>query len=339
MASFGFDLPNINGNTLKDEKERRQVMEYLFQLTEQLKHTLTHLDEDNMTESFKEEIQSTGAIKSFERKLESTDGQLRSVLKQTAEGFKLYVKKDDVISAINQSAEMVGIDASKILLEGYVSINGTFSVDEQGYLHCLGGTLGAFSVDSTGAIMGNGKWMVGNMTFDGSSALGLERARNLLITPDNIDYLKGTSFVTGDSYLLGIVVSGWPSYSTEFAVGTPYVDIDGTRYYIGLESMGGAEEDPDASKVPAIRITSRGDSLRKRTSPSLSASTIGNCRTNEMYQATVADAWAYCTKSIILQDGIYYAINLETPFYCAMNETLNPDDGEVFFTVQSISIG
>lgn len=38
----------------------------------------------------------------------------------------------DIISTINQSAETVTIDASKIKLEGYTTINGGFSVDEHG---------------------------------------------------------------------------------------------------------------------------------------------------------------------------------------------------------------
>lgn len=44
----------------------------------------------------------------------------------------LKVEKDGIISAINQSAESVTIDASKINLNGYTNVNGTFEVDESG---------------------------------------------------------------------------------------------------------------------------------------------------------------------------------------------------------------
>lgn len=53
------------------------------------------------------------------------------------------VGNDEIISRINQSAEAVEIDASKIKLEGYTTINGGFSVDEEGnaYIKTITGTI------------------------------------------------------------------------------------------------------------------------------------------------------------------------------------------------------
>lgn len=57
----------------------------------------------------------------------------------------LRVEKDGIISAINQSAESVKISASKILLEGYTTINNSFSVDVDGTT-----TMGGFKVAGNG---------------------------------------------------------------------------------------------------------------------------------------------------------------------------------------------
>lgn len=59
---------------------------------------------------------------------------MQTQLKITAEGVQSTVTKDNIISTINQSAESVSIDASKIDLTGYVTINslkagGTTQID------------------------------------------------------------------------------------------------------------------------------------------------------------------------------------------------------------------
>lgn len=59
---------------------------------------------------------------------------MQTQLKITAEGVQSTVTKDNIISTINQSAESVSIDASKIDLTGYVTVNslkagGTTQID------------------------------------------------------------------------------------------------------------------------------------------------------------------------------------------------------------------
>ena len=55
-----------------------------------------------------------------------------SQLTQLSGSINSKVSKGNIISEINQSAEQVKIKAEKILLEGYTTINGGFSIDEQG---------------------------------------------------------------------------------------------------------------------------------------------------------------------------------------------------------------
>ena len=55
------------------------------------------------------------------------------------------VKKDGIISAINQSAESIKIKAEKILLEGCTTINNSFRVEANGVTH-----IGGFKVSGNG---------------------------------------------------------------------------------------------------------------------------------------------------------------------------------------------
>lgn len=67
---------------------------------------------------------------------ESRISTAESKIEQNAKGIESTVKKDGVISAINQSAEEIDIAANKINLKGYVSVNTenrkTLEIDEDG---------------------------------------------------------------------------------------------------------------------------------------------------------------------------------------------------------------
>lgn len=71
-----------------------------------------------------------------DKKINDAKEELNSTITQTAEGINTEVSKKvgktEIISSINQSAETVAINANKIKLEGYTTINGGFSVDENG---------------------------------------------------------------------------------------------------------------------------------------------------------------------------------------------------------------
>lgn len=65
-----------------------------------------------------------------------------------ATNIELKVSKNGVISSINQSSESVTINASKINFNGVVTANGTFQIDTSGYMTCIGGTIGGFTIES-----------------------------------------------------------------------------------------------------------------------------------------------------------------------------------------------
>lgn len=153
MAAFqGFDLPEISADKMASMsredllKHLKQLEEYMYTLTEQLRYTLSNLDAENMSDDFVAEVSSSSAIRQLKQTVEDTANGMKSIRKQTAEGFENVVYKDEVVSSINQTAELVKINAGKIALEGYVTINGTFKVDENGFLRCDGGEIGGFEI-------------------------------------------------------------------------------------------------------------------------------------------------------------------------------------------------
>ena len=76
------------------------------------------------------------ATKSIETIISEGNGALESKITQTAESLTSEISKKvgktEVVSSINQTAESIKIQASKISLEGYVTINEGFSIDKNG---------------------------------------------------------------------------------------------------------------------------------------------------------------------------------------------------------------
>lgn len=85
----------------------------------------------------------------------ATKMDLSSSITQTATSIMLEVNKKtdkgEIISTINQSAEEITIQANKIGLEGYTTINEGFSIDEDGNMTCKNGNF----IDGSIKISGN----------------------------------------------------------------------------------------------------------------------------------------------------------------------------------------
>lgn len=69
-----------------------------------------------------------------------TNKQVQFKIDQQEGKIESRVEKDGVISAINQSAEEIQIQANKIKLEGYTTINEGFTIDEEGNMTANNGT-------------------------------------------------------------------------------------------------------------------------------------------------------------------------------------------------------
>lgn len=56
MALFKFDMPEIDMNQLNNEKYVKRIANYLMALEEQLRYMFSHLDEDNFSDLFQQEL-------------------------------------------------------------------------------------------------------------------------------------------------------------------------------------------------------------------------------------------------------------------------------------------
>lgn len=81
----------------------------------------------------------------------ATKAEMSTTIEQTAQEINLEVSKKvdetEIISKINMSSEEIKILAKMLNLEGYVTINETFKIDENGSIECVGGSVGGFTID------------------------------------------------------------------------------------------------------------------------------------------------------------------------------------------------
>lgn len=78
----------------------------------------------------------------------STSAEIKVTTDKISQTVSKKVGYDDVISAINQSAETIAIKAAKIKLEGVITANGGFSIDASGNMTAKNGTF-------TGSVTGS----------------------------------------------------------------------------------------------------------------------------------------------------------------------------------------
>lgn len=123
MATFNLG----SGTDLNSLDDISKVKSYLFQLTEQLRYMFNNLDPQ---ENFSELARLTMV----------TDGERQASIEASLDAIRLnYVSKDGIVSAINLSEELIQIEASKIKLEGVVTVNGNFKVGLDGSIEATNG--------------------------------------------------------------------------------------------------------------------------------------------------------------------------------------------------------
>lgn len=334
-----FKLPDISNNQLSDARERRQILEYLYQLTEQLRFILENLDADNFTEDFKESIENTGAVEKLEQKVEDAQNGLVSLRRQTADGFEQTVRKNGIISAINQSAEMIQIIANRIRLEGYVTINGTFSIDEQGYLRCSGGTIGAFSVDANGGLMGMAPLKIGNMMIQGSAIQGMTHAPNLVIGTQNFD-LQAYPGMGGQVSMMGVSQFGQMLLSDLYII-DHMTGQQAARYSLAKAPPGAVPPKPPMQTVEVIQINTLGHGRPKKYEAWDGSLSWGICQAGEIYRhagvvlGRDGMMWARCVSKFNYNQTMdTWAEVPEEPFYFKYEV----GDGRFFYDYSTITL-
>lgn len=108
-------------------------------------------------------IKATYVVKNAYRNVYSTKAELSAELNIEKDNISSYVRanyvgNEEVVSKINQSAEAIQIEANKIALEGYTTINGGFTIDEEGNASIANGTV---NIDTNGIQLASGTKIVG----------------------------------------------------------------------------------------------------------------------------------------------------------------------------------
>lgn len=93
MAAINISMPTFGADDLSDPKARQRIVSYLYQLAEQVKYLSTHIDGENMTDDFQQEMISTasasvrdelsGTLTKFETQIEQNAREISTKASQT----------------------------------------------------------------------------------------------------------------------------------------------------------------------------------------------------------------------------------------------------------------
>lgn len=230
MATFNLG----SGTDLNNLDSIDKVKSYLFTLTEQLRYMFNNLDPQ---ENYSEQARLTLV----------TDGERQASIEASLEGIKLdYVSKDGIVSAINLSEELVQIEASKIRLEGVVTVNGNFKVGLDGSIEARNGRF-------QGSISGS-DISVGGSANDGYIVVYNGNGAEIVRLDKNGANIKAGTFNIGDKFKVdvngsltatdgtfkgaieGSTISGSHIYSSYFGTTADdfYITSNGDETVIGI---------------------------------------------------------------------------------------------------------
>lgn len=257
MASLNISLPEKVDT--KDPEAIQKLNSYLYKLSEEIRYMFQNLNpEDNYSSAaYLKVVQSADAQASLEISLKQIELS--------------YVSRDNVISSINLSSEGVKIKGKNIYLEGAITANTdaygnpTFSVDENGFIHALGGTFkGDISASTiTGSTVTGGT--ITGTTINGGTITGSHiystnygsRADDFFITSDSNSTIVGmkdlefahgvfhsyhigdmTNPVTGDDEYFAVRGSnGYAAFTKLYLLDDWYIDSQDGHHWDVTETL------------------------------------------------------------------------------------------------------
>ena len=107
MAKVKITLPDIDANTLSDKEMMRKILSYLYQLNEELRYQLTHIDDENITS----EGLTEAAISPYLYK-KISKGDLESLVYAEAGKVQILVERK-----LDKDSPAVGVDNSSVLID------------------------------------------------------------------------------------------------------------------------------------------------------------------------------------------------------------------------------
>lgn len=211
---------------------------------EKLKSYSTTTEMNSAITQTAESITST-VSKTYETKTDAETNytSLQSQITQNANNIELRVEKGSIISTINQSAEEISINASKISLEGVVTANSYFKINTDGSMEATNGTFSGEIVTTSGTI---GGFKIGSSAiYNGTNSMSSTTAGIYLGTNGIRQYASSSAYVNISSGVLtakGANITGTITTSNINATGGTIggINISSTGlYYSGSSSTDG----------------------------------------------------------------------------------------------------
>lgn len=229
-------------------------------------------------------ISTVGNYYAYESDLTKAENRItaaESSITQQAAEIALTVKKDDVISSINQSAESVAIQASKIKLEGLVTANSNFKVLADGSIEAVNGKFtGEINSDSgvIGGLTINNNSLTKEELYKGenesgsyeiaislSSDDGVEYGNNVIDIRSTLNDKEAGGFGKEQRFIIEASIKG---DNRIFFAGDYYRDnkqmtrrnttIDDYEIYIGDLAIGDSTEEYTSIKAGSIELHNKG---------------------------------------------------------------------------------
>lgn len=144
MKNKALVAPNLDGKTT--DQKIQEIYEYALANNRLLNKALQNIGTDNMEPQVAYVIQQAVDNSKGINTYVSQDG-FKSYVAQTAKLIDLKVSRDKLISEINISTEEILINASRITLTGYTSINNGFNVDALGKFNANAGTVAGWTFE------------------------------------------------------------------------------------------------------------------------------------------------------------------------------------------------
>lgn len=111
MAGINIELPAFAPDDLNDPRARRRIVSYLYRLAEQVKYLSTHIDGENMTDDFQQEMISTASA-SVRDELSDTLTKFETQIEQNAREISTKASQTEV-NALGEEIETASSEFSQ----------------------------------------------------------------------------------------------------------------------------------------------------------------------------------------------------------------------------------
>ena len=111
MAGINIELPAFAPDDLNDPRARRRIVSYLYRLAEQVKYLSTHIDGENMTDDFQQEMISTASA-SVRDELSGTLTKFETQIEQNAREISTKASQTEV-NALGEESETASSEFSQ----------------------------------------------------------------------------------------------------------------------------------------------------------------------------------------------------------------------------------